>query len=236
MNSYNPYHVGSIAEQPEDQRAAFIRKTYWHLAGALAAFALLETVLLKSGLGNTALQLVGGSRFGWLALLGGFMVVGWLASRLAASGASPATQYLGLALYVVAEAVIFLPLMTMAILITGSPLILGQAGVLTGALVLGLTTVAFTTRKDFSFLGGMLKIGFFVALGLILASLLFGFQLGLWFSLVMVVFAGGAVLYDTSNLIHRYAPGQHVAAALSLFSSIALLFWYVLRILMSQRN
>jgi FtsH-binding integral membrane protein len=41
------------------------------------------------------------------------------------------------------------------------------------------------------------------------------------------------VLYDTSNIIHRYQPGDHVAAALSLFASIALLLWYVLRILLA---
>ncbi len=233
MNSLNPYQVGTVAEQPVETRTEFIRKTYWHLAMALAGFALLEAFMLESGLGVMALQLVSGSRFGWLAVLGGFMIVGWLASRLAYSGASPAMQYLGLALYVVAEALIFLPIMTMAILMTGSPAILGQAAVLTGALVLGLTTIAFTTKKDFSFLGGILKIGGFIALGLIVASIFLKISLGIWFSAAMVIFAGGAVLYDTSNIIHRYAPGQHVAASLSLFASIALLFWYILRILMA---
>ncbi|GAA5484514.1 hypothetical protein Hsar01_03758 [Haloferula sargassicola] len=237
METFNPYQVGSVSQQPAETRADFVRKTYWHLAMALGAFALLEAVLLQSGLGTAALQLVSSGRFTWLMVLGGFMVVGWLASRLAYSGASPAMQYLGLGLYVVAEAVIFLPIMALAIAITGGPAILGQAAVLTGALVLGLTTVAFTTRKDFSFLGGILKIGGFIALGLIAASFFLPISLGMWFSVAMVVFAGGAVLYDTSNILHRYQPGQHVAAALSLFASIALLLWYVLRILMSfNRN
>lgn len=233
MESFNPYATGSVAESPPETRADFIRKTYTHLAGALAAFAVLEAVMLSMGLGDIALSIIGSHKFAWLGVLGGFMVVGWLASRLASSAASPGTQYLGLALYTFAEAIIFLPLMAMAIHFTGSAQILGQAAVLTGALVLGITTVAFTTRKDFSFLGGILKIGGFVALGLIVASFFLPISLGLWFSVAMVIFAGGAVLYDTSNIIHRYQPGDHVAASLSLFASIALLLWYVIRILLA---
>lgn len=233
MDHTNPYATSSVSDYPEDTRADFIRKTYSHLAGALVVFALLEAVMLKAGLGNVALQLVSGSKYSWLIVLGGFMVVGWLATRLAYSATSVATQYLGLALYTVAEAVIFLPMMALAIAYTGSAAIIGQAAVLTGALVLGITTIAFTTKKDFTFIGGALKIIGFVALGMIVVSIFTGFSLGLWFSVAMVVFAGGAVLYDTSKIIHHYQPGQHVAASLSLFASIALMLWYVLRILIS---
>jgi FtsH-binding integral membrane protein len=52
----------------------------------------------------------------------------------------------------------------------------------------------------------------------------------------MVAFAGAAILYETSNILHHYRPNQHVAASLSLFASVALLFWYVLRIFMGSRN
>ena len=145
-------------------------------------------------------------------------------------------QYAGLALYTVGEAIIFLPLLALAVVMTGDGSLILQAALVTAAMVLGLSAVALTTRKDFSFLGGILKIGGFVALGLIVASFFLPISLGLWFSGAMVVFASGAILYNTSNLIHRYQPGQHVAASLSLFASVALLFWYVLRILMSLRR
>ncbi len=92
------------------------------------------------------------------------------------------------------------------------------------------TFTAFTSGADFSFLRGALTIGSFVALGLIVASILFGFTLGLLFSLAMVVFAAGAILYQTSNVLRHYRTDQHVAAALALFAAVALLFWYVLRI------
>jgi uncharacterized protein len=91
----------------------------------------------------------------------------------------------------------------------------------------------FITKKDFSFLGGILTIGGFIALGLIVCSAIFGFTLGLIFSVVMVAFAAAAILYDTSKIMHNYATHQYVAASLELFASVALLFWYVLQVVMS---
>ena len=233
MNSYtNPYVVGMISDSPESERAEFIRKTYGHLAGAIALFVVLEWLFLSLGLGATALRVLGASKYSWLMVLGAFMAVSWIAERWATNGSSKGTQYAGLALYTVAEAVIFLPLITLAVVMTGDASLLIQAGLITAAMVLGITVVAFTTKKDFSFLGGILKIGGFVALGLIVASFILPISLGLWFSAAMILFASGSILYNTSNLLHRYQPGQHVAASLSLFASVALLFWYVLQLLM----
>jgi FtsH-binding integral membrane protein len=76
----------------------------------------------------------------------------------------------------------------------------------------------------------------FAALGLVLCGWLFGFSLGLWFTGAMILFACGYILYDTSNVLHHYRIGQHVAASLALFASVALLFWYVLRLLMALSN
>ena len=78
-----------------------------------------------------------------------------------------------------------------------------------------------------------LVVGFFVALGIIVIGIIGGFNLGLWFSGAMVLLAGGAILYSTSNIIHHYNTNQYVAASLGLFASVALLFWYVLRIVMA---
>ncbi|MEO7931702.1 MAG: Bax inhibitor-1 family protein [Chthoniobacterales bacterium] len=236
MSSYIQPYPATVSETPEADRAAFIRKTYAHLAGALALFTVLEGIFLNMGLGVQAIQLLGTSRYSWLMILGGFMLVSWIAERWANNGTSLPTQYAGLALYTVAESLLFLPLITMALLMTGDASLLMQAAMLTAGMVVGISAVAFTTRKDFSFLGGILKIGGFVAMGLIAASFFLPISLGLWFSGAMIVFASGAILYNTSNLIHRYAPGQHVAAALSLFASVALLFWYILSFLMRMRR
>ena len=230
------YRVPMVAETAESARAEFIRKTYWHLAGAIALFVVLETIFLKMGLGEMALKLLGTSSYSWLIVLGGFMGISMLANKWATSDTSKGIQYAGLILYTVAEALIFLPMIMMAMMMTGDGSLLLQAGFITGVMVLGITVVAFTTKKDFSFLGGFLKIGGIIALGLIAASFFLPVSLGLWFSAAMVLFASISILYSTSNLIHRYNTTQYVAASLSLFASVALLFWYVLSILMKLRE
>ena len=73
-------------------------------------------------------------------------------------------------------------------------------------------------------------------MGLIVASILFGFTLGMFFSYAMIAFACGYILYDTSNVMLHYRTSQHVAAALALFASVMLLFWYVLRVLIDRRR
>ena len=235
MKSYSGNPFVTVAEAPEADRALFIRRTYLHLAGAIIAFVGLEYLLLHSQVGLDLARLMLSGRYSWLIVLGAFMAVSWVADKWARSDSGPGMQYLGLGLYTVAQAVIFLPLMFMAAYYS-SPDVIPMAGIITGLLFAGLTATAFLTRKDFSFLRSILTIGSFVALGVIACSILFGFNLGLFFSSVMVLFAGGSILYTTSNIIHHYRPNQHVAASLALFSGVMLLLWYVLQILMRARR
>ncbi len=234
--AFNSTYGNSAADALPEERARFIRKTYLHLAAAILAFILLEGFLFTSGAADSIISVMrlGGS-MSWLLVLGAFMGVSWLASGWANSQTSKAMQYFGLALYIVAEAVIFVPLLYIAANYSNGDVI-PKAGIVTLGLFLGITSVVFITRKDFSFLGPILAIGGFVALGFIVASVLFGFSLGSLFAFVMVAFAGTAILYETSNVLHRYQPNQHVAASLTLFAAIALLFWYILRIFMGSRN
>jgi uncharacterized protein len=222
----------TVAQSRPSERALFIQRTYTHLAGAVGAFIVVEFLLFQLGIAEAMFNFVAGSRFTWLAILGGFALLGWLARSLTAKADSVETQYAGLGIYVIAEALIFAPILYIAAFFS-SPDVIPTAGILTLLLFGGLTTVAFTTRKDFSFLGSILKVGGFVALGLIICSVIFSFSLGLIFSGAMVIFAAVAILYDTSKVIHHYSTNQHVAASLELFASVALLFWYVLQIVMS---
>ena len=231
MNTFQNTYDNSAAQAPASERAAFIRKTYLHLAGAILAFGVLEYFLISSGIGVVIAQSM--LSVSWLLVLGAFMGVSFLANWWANSSASRPMQYLGLALYIAAQAVIFLPLLFIASYSAGGGVIL-EAGIYTVALFAALTTVVFITRKDFSFLAPILTIGGFLALGFIAVSLLFGFSLGSLFALIMVAFASAAILYDTSNVLHHYRTDQHVAASLSLFASVALLFWYILRIFSSR--
>jgi len=221
----------TVAYAQPSERAIFIRKTYGHLAAAILFFIIVEAVLLQPAIARPILETFLSSQYSWLIVLGGFMLVSYIANWWANNQASKSMQYLGLGLYVIAEAVIFVPLLFMAQL--HMPDVIAQAGIITLTMFGGLTAVVFTTRKDFSFLGPILSISGFIALGVIICALVFGFNLGILFSAIMIVFASGAILYDTSNILHRYNTNQYVAASLSLFASVALLFWYVLRLLMS---
>lgn len=236
METVNPYASPySVAQSPENVRTTFYQKTYLHLAGAIGAFVILEALLLSiPGIKQTVFGILGTSNFSWLIVLGAFMLISWVAEKWANSDTSQGMQYAGLGLFVVAEALIFLPMLIIATTYFSG--IVGQAAIITGGLFAGLTFVAFTTKKDFSFLGGILKIAGFIVIGLIVVSIFGGFNLGTWFCGAMILFAGGSILYQTSNIIHHYNPNQHVAASLGLFSSVALLFWYVLRLLMAFTN
>jgi hypothetical protein len=213
-----------------DSRATFIWRVYGHVALAILGFGAIETYLFSSGLAYNILETMAGAS--WLLILGAFMIVGWLASHAAHTVESKPLQYLALGGVVVAWSIIFVP-MLFAAMQTAPGIIDSAAGVTllgTG----GLTAVAFVTRKDFSFLRGILMWAGILALVGIVGSVLFGFELGTWFSVAMIGFAGAAVLYDTSNILHHYPEDRYVAAALQLFASIAMMFWYVLRLFMSR--
>jgi FtsH-binding integral membrane protein len=223
-------------DAPAAERADFIKKTYLHLGGAVLLFVLLEWALIRSPWAKPMVQTMLGSRFSWLFVLGAFMGVSYVAEAWARNSSSLGMQYAGLGLYVVAETVIFLPLLYIAVYFVKDPNLIPTAGLITGVVFVGLTAAVFLTGSDFSWMRQALTMAGFAALGVIAASLIFGFSLGLLFSAAMVILASGYILYYTSNVMNHYPIGSHVAAALALFSAVALLFWYVLRILMDRRR
>ncbi|MGB5637046.1 MAG: Bax inhibitor-1 family protein [Waterburya sp.] len=222
----------NVAQASPNDRLKFIRNTYTHLAGAIAAFILVEFILFQTGIASGITGFIYENRFGWLMILGGFSLLGYLSRGLIAKADDVGTQYAGLGIYVVGEALIFAPILYIAAYYANDPNLIPMAAILTLMMLVGITTIAFTSGKDFSFLGNFLRVGGFIALGLIVCSVLFGFTLGLIFSAGMIVFASAAILYSTSNIIHRYATHQHVAASLELFASVALLFYYILMTLL----
>ncbi|MDP6977858.1 MAG: Bax inhibitor-1 family protein [Myxococcota bacterium] len=219
-----------IGQRDTATRSEFISRTYNHLMASIVGFALFEIWLFTSGLAEPiAKTLLSGS---WLLVLGAFMVVGWLATRVAHSSANPGAQYAALAGYVAAQGIIMVPMLYIADM--NFPGVIQNAAFVTMAGFAGLTAVAFVTRKDFSFLRGMLMWGGVLALLAIVSAVLFGFELGTWFSVAMVGLAGAAILHDTSSILREYPEDRHVAAALQLFASVALMFWYVLRLFMAS--
>ena len=223
-----------VAMSTEEQKASFYRKTYMHVALAILAFIFVETALLMVVPAELIMGMVS-QKYVWLLTIGGF----WLASMLAEKwtmASSRSMQYAGLGFYVLLEAIIFLPLIHIAVNKTDNISLIPQAGLITFMLFVGLTGVALTSKRDFSFLRSVLIIGGFISLGLIIAGWIFQFNLGLWFSAGMVFLAGASILYQTNQLKNVYTTEQYVGASLQLFASVMLLFWYVLRILMSRKD
>ena len=222
-------YSGLMVNASVGDRAAFVKRTYLHLALAIISFIVMEFLLLNSPIAVMFMSFIS-SGMSWFFVLIAFMGVSYIADNWARNTTSLKKQYAGLFLYVFAEAVIFIPLLLIASRL--APDAIFFSGILTFLLFLGITFSAFTSGKDFSFLSGILRIGGIVALGFVGLSLIFGMSLGIFFSFLMVGFASVAILYNTSNIIHHYRSDQYVSAALSLFASVALLFWYILQILL----
>lgn len=222
-----------VAQTSELQRAKFYRKTYMHVALAVLAFIITEAVLMAVVPPELVYMMVG-QKYSWLLVIGAFWLISILANKWSLAQ-SRSTQYFGLGVYVLIQAIVFLPMMYMAMNYAGGSVVF-QAAMLTLAMFAGLSGVAFVSKRDFSFLRTIMMVGGFIALGLIVAGAIFGFNLGLWFSVGMVILASAGILYETSKLKEIYQTDQYVGAALQLFASVMLLFWYILRILMGGRR
>ncbi len=217
-----------------DVRGRFIFKTYAHLLGAIMLFTGLEVVYFKTNLAGNILQSV--SSMGALLFLGAFILVSYAASHIAHRVRSKPLQYAALIGFVVFESLFFVPLLWFAqdYALKNNTNVIANAAGTTIIGFLGLTMIVFGTRKDFSFLRGIVMWGVFVAIGVILASFFMGFELGTVFFAAMIALAGAAILYDTSNVLHHYPEDRYVAASLELFAGIAMMFWYILRLFISR--
>lgn len=232
-----------VAQVDQAARAGFIRRTYGHLAFAVALFVGIEAAIFMLVPQETLLRL--GTQmlrgWSWLLVMFAFMAVSMIAQKWASAGSSRLMQYMGLLLYVVAEAVIFIPLLLFT---SGATFTVADraysavaaAGVMTGVLFGGLTVGIFITGTDLSGWGKYLGLLGLAALGVIVCSLIFGLNLGIWFNCAMITLMCGYILYQTSNVLHHYHTDQHVAASLALFASVATLFWYVLLLFGGRRD
>ena len=248
--------AGAVATIGVSDRVDFLRKTYGLLGIALVAWAALTAGMMRfaTGMSIGFSRWAFGGQWNWLLVLGMFMVVGWVAQRMAISQTSRGLQLAGLGIFVTAEALLLQPLLWYVIIRYGNPadvfqhgtlqphlsgtgasLIL-EAALITIAIFVGLTVTVFVTKKDFSFMRGALAIGSFGMLGIIIASAIFGFQLGALFCGFGIIVLSGYILYQTSLAMSYFPPTAYVAAALMLFSTVATLFWYVLQLLMSLRR
>ena len=117
----------------------------------------------------------------------------------------------------------------------GSQLVMTALG-LTGLIFLVLSGYVLTTRRDFSFMGGMLTVGILVAflggLGLIVAGS-FGMEVSgamLGISAMFVLLMCGLILYQTSAIIHG-GETNYIMATVTLYVSLYNLFTSLLHLL-----
>ncbi len=227
---------GTTITQPvislgEEARADFVVRVYQHLLAAVVAFVAIEALFINIGLARGIYNFVSGNGMGWLLILGAFMVGQWFVAQAASDLLNPVRQYQALFAMAALEALIFAPFLHYMFNIQDNgTTTVAAAALVTAAGFAGLSIVAFITRKDLSFLRPMVMYGFVGALVLIVAAVLFGLSLGIWFSVGMIVLAGMAILYQTQTIIRNYPADAHVAGALALFSSLMTMFWYVLRL------
>ena len=208
--SDNVNYLGPVSNASVEDRSDFIWKCYAHVVVAILAFAGIEVYFFSSGIAE---RIAAPMLDNWLFVLGGFILASWGATHVAHRIESRNAQYAAFAAFIFVEALIFAPMLYIAA-VTQPGVIDSAAGVTILGCV-GLIATAMITRKDFSFLRGLLIwVGILAMVGIV-GSLMFGFHLGTWFSVAMIGFAGAAILYDTSNIMHHYPQDRYVAASMA---------------------
>lgn len=201
-----------------DALPSVVRSTYLLLAMVMAVAAVGAFIGLRTGI-QWSLGM-------WLV----FMVV-FIGGPFAINAAKKGDTAIWLT-FVWAGLVGFLlsPLIAAYLNIPGGSGIVMNALGGTAALFVGLSAVALTTRKDFSFLGSFLAAGVIVVLLGIVALLIFQTpMLAVMISGLAVLLMSGFILYDTSRMIHDGAANP-VYITVSLFGNIVVLFSHLLNL------
>jgi uncharacterized protein len=217
---------------PDQDRAAFVVRVYQHVLGAVGAFVAIEALFFMTGVAEGLYRFFArGGGMTWLLMLGGFMIGQWFVANAVSDLDNPAKQYAGLFGSAAIYAVLFAPFLFYVYKVQDSGATIAAAAVITAIGFVLLSAVAFVTRKDLSVLRPLVMWGFGGALLLIVGAALFGFNLGVWFSVAMIMLSGAAILYQTQSIIRNFPASAYVGAAVELFGSLMTMFWYVLRLL-----
>ncbi len=230
MTHTNPYSLRSTpaAEASITERAAFLQRTYtWLLGGIFGFCGTLWSFDHVEAVRHLGFALFGNPIIAIVVLMGGAYLVHAVAER------SPINA-VAYALWVFVMGLAIAPLVSYAN--ATAPAVVSQASLITAVVFLGLTIYVFVSGRDFSFLRGALSIGLFALIGIGLASWLIGFDVGIWYSVAGALLFAGYILYDTSQILHRYPTTAHVAAAVVLFTDVVLMFQYILMLLLSSRD
>ena len=227
-----------VAKIDHEARAAFYKKTYTHVALAFLAFVLVEALVFSTpALVNGIMSIFMINKWMIIGVMIAFSFAAGYVERMAYTATDKKNQYIALGLYVLLEAFIFVPLIGIAFLTGGTGTIeniLLPGVIITVALFAGLVLTVFITGKDFSFLKAAVGMGMMIMIGIAVIGMIFGFNIGSWFSIGMIVLMAGAILYQTSQVAYAYHKEQYVAASVAIFASFMTLLFYVIRLLSSR--
>jgi modulator of FtsH protease len=191
-------------------------------------YSLLSLTLLFSGLMAAVSMYLNTAPYTYLFSIGGAFLLIWLvlprtANSTAGLGVVFAiTGLLGFSLGPILNMYLSVP--------NGSETIMTALGG-TGVIFLGLSGYALTTKRDFSFLGGMLFVGFMVVLIAALANIFLEIPaLSLAISSAVILIMSGFILYDTSRIING-GETNYILATVSLYLSIFNIFIHLLNLL-----
>lgn len=218
----------TAAEASVVERAKFLQKTYtWVFIGILGFCATLWAFDHVQPVRDLGLMLFRSPIVYLVVILGG----AWLVHKVAETSPINVIAYFSWIFLLGLSAG---PLVSLAN--ATAPELVSQASLITAITFLGLTAYVFISGKDFSFMRGFLMVGLFGLIGVGLAGWLFGFDVGIWFSVAGALLMAGYILYDTSMVLHHYPTTAHVSAAIVLVTDVILLFQYILSILMRSRD
>jgi modulator of FtsH protease len=193
-----------------------LRNTYLLLALTIAFSALCAVVGNALQLGNTAYL---------VCVIASFVALFWV-NRVADSGQGLVaifvfTGLMGLSLGHVLH---------LYLALAGGPAMVFQALAGTALVFFGLSAVALTTRKDFSFLQGFLMTGLIlVVVGALVNLFLHIPVLNLVIPAAIVLVMSGLILFDTSRIIHG-GETNYIRATVGLYLNIYNLFIALLRL------
>jgi len=226
-DAWGSFGVETAARASVEERMSFIRKVYaLFFAATLFAIGGVAAGLMYPPI---MMAIIAHPWLTFFALIGGVM------------GAQAVRHVRGINLvalfaFTTMTGVIISPLI--AIYTQMNPASIWQAGLLTVGIFGGLTAYVFISKRDFSFMRGMLTVGLIVV---VLAAVLNLFIVGssalaFGVSCVALLLFSGFVLYDTSNIIRHYPVNEYVAGALSLYLDAFNIFLALLRILNAGRR
>ncbi len=215
----------TVAQASQQVRVQFIRQVYSILFGSLLVTVLAGFIAVQESV---------------LPIVMGLMPILWIGEVVCCIVLSFTRRTTGLNLLVFGlfAALLGAGLAPLLLQVSEkSPGLPTAAATLTLGVFGALSTYALTTKKDFSFLGGML---FASLIGLCLVGILLIFLpsafLSSLYSLVGVLLFSGYVLYDTSQIIHRLQPGEAIIGAIELYLDFLNLFLFILQLLSNRSD